>query len=101
MRPSRPKRPPSTSSNHTVVAIKEKPIRCLKVSIQAPGLGKKRMKAGTSATITKGSARPMPATPKNSSTPSGGKVKAKPMAEPSRGALQGVASSVVNTPVRK
>src|SRR5581483_5525651 len=73
----------------------------LNFSIQAPGFGRNFNHAGWQLRITYGNARPSPTTANISRINGGGCAKANPSAAPRNGAVQGVASTVASTPLKK
>ena len=75
-------------------------MNCLKVFIQAPGRGRKRVSAGAKDSTRIGKAMPKPSERNTSIATTQGWVRANPSAGPMNGAVQGVATMVANTPVK-
>jgi hypothetical protein len=73
----------------------------LRVSIHAPGRGKRDASPGTKPISRNGSASPSPSARNTSSASSGCAVKAKASADPMNGAVQGLATTTASTPVKK
>ena len=70
------------------------------MSIQAPGRGRARMRAGLNATTVKGAANPRPRARNTASAAGQVWVRAKPRAGPMNGAVQGAATTTARTPVK-
>ena len=73
----------------------------MRVSIQAPGRGSARRAGGHRVSTRKGSGEAEAEAAKTASATPALWVSAKPTAEPMNGAVQGVATSVASTPVKK
>src|SRR5690606_6985990 len=95
---STPPSPPITQASQAAVPSRAKPRKCLKCSIQAPGLGRRAASPGKSTRRQKGAASPSPNTKKTSAIVADEAAKAKPTAVPRSGAEQGVASTTASTP---
>ena len=74
-------------------------IALRKVSIHAPGFGKRLRSAGTQPSKRNGKARPKPSIANNSSAGIGGKSKAAPKAAAINGPEHGVATKAASKPV--
>ena len=74
---------------------------CLKISIQAPGLGNLVLNCGMKHSAKYGKASPKPKAKNINKAINGPCVKAYPIATPMKGAVQGVATNVARTPVKK
>ena len=72
-----------------------------KVSIQRPGFGSRRRRAGTKPSSRNGRARPSPSPAKTASAPIAGRTRAAPNAAPMNGPVQGVATKAASAPVKK
>ena len=83
---------------NTTVPSRMKPVICLKVSIQAPGFGRKRSNSGNTPINTYGLAMPRPSVPNTMSVVVIDCVTAQAMALAMNGPVQGVASTVVIAP---
>ena len=75
-------------------------MTCLNVSIHSPGLGKKRSSSGYTPTSTYGLAMPTPRLAKTASVIVIGWSTAQATAVAMNGAVHGVASTVVTTPLK-
>src|SRR5665213_3820208 len=73
---------------------------CLKVSIQRPGLGRTFSVCGKADNSRYGAERPNATKLKTMEDWTAGKVSADPSAGARKGALQGAATTVANTPVK-
>ena len=73
----------------------------MKTPIQDPGRGSNRAMAGTRLASASGAANPTPSAIKIANASGAGAISAKPSAAPMNGAVQGVATTVANTPVAK
>ena len=73
---STPRWRPSTQASQIAVRYIGKASTCLKVSIQAPGFGRRLASAGTKPITRKGSARPRPRARNTSSAAAAGAVNA-------------------------
>ena len=83
------------------VAKKMTAVSCLKISIHAPGRGRMRVHAGWKLRRRYGAASPRASAVKTAKVMAAGCARAKPMAAPMSGAVQGVATTVARTPVKK
>src|SRR5215472_14842081 len=73
-------------------------MNCFTCTIQGPGLGKKRSHAGCALKSTYGALIPAATATNIARMIAADCAKAKPSAVPRNGAVQGVASTVANTP---
>src|SRR5262249_35307799 len=80
------------------VASNRKPMNCFTCSIQGPGLGRNRSHAGCALNSRYGARMPAATAMNIDKMIAGAWVNAKPSAVPRNGAVQGVASTVANTP---
>ena len=87
-----------TQPSHAAVANMGNERDCRKVSIQAPGLGRRARADGMTASSTYGVARPAPSMPKTSRASHVVAVTAKPSADPMKGAVQGEATTTASVP---
>ena len=71
------------------------------VTIHSPGRGSSRVARGMAASSRYGMARPMPTAVNTRTIMAAGWLSAKPTAVPRKGAEQGVAIRVANTPEKK
>ena len=76
-------------------------MNCLKVSIHSPGLGRKERRDGFILRIKYGKAKPSPRLKKIKIEFTLGCNKAKPIAEPIKGAVHGEATITAKIPVKK
>jgi hypothetical protein len=89
---------PSTHASHATVAKSGKASTCRKVSIHAPGFGKRRSHRGKSESSSTGSAMPTPSAANTASANPADWDTVKPTAAPMNGAVHGVATTVASTP---
>src|ERR1700685_1955224 len=90
----------STHSSHAADAYIGKAKTCFNVSIHAPGLGSARRSQGAKDNSRYGRGSPHPSGTKMHSPPSAECVRPAPTAAAMNGAVHGVATRVVSTPVK-
>ena len=90
-----------TSNSQRLVKSKERPKNFLNCSIHAPGLGNNLSNAGKMPTKRNGKLSPSPTDKKIRRVTGNEEVKAKVIATPKNGALQGVDKIVARTPETK
>jgi hypothetical protein len=98
IRAATPRWAPRTESKKSRVAISKKPMSCFTRTIHGPGLGKNLSQAGCALKKKYGALIPRAIAPNINRITVADWVKAKPSAVPRNGAVQGVASTVANTP---
>ncbi len=91
----------NTQSSQAAVPYIGKASRCFSVSIQAPGLGNSRIRAGMKVTATNGAAKPRPRAVNIKRAAGALWVRAKPSAVAMNGAVQGAATTTASMPVKK
>src|SRR5258708_25109400 len=89
-----------TQTSHAADAYMGNANTCFSVSIQAPGFGSTRRVHGANDSSRYGSDRPTPKPAKITRATTGDCVSAAPTAAAMNGAVQGVATNVVSTPVK-
>ena len=87
--------------NHTEVAKSKNAISFLKVNNQLPGLGINKIILGKKPNRINGKDKPNPIVKRIEKISIAPPERAKPIAVPTRGAVQGVAKKVKNIPVKK
>ena len=96
--PSAPRCAPRMLKIHTNVASSGKAMKCLSLSIQAPGFGKYRSQPGFAESRRYGLPIPAAMAANIPMMTNADWLNAKPKAVPRKGAVQGVASKVAKTP---
>src|SRR5438477_7577404 len=90
----------STQTSQAAAAYMGKARNCLKVSIQAPGLGMKANKRGQKPSSRNGKAKPNPSAINTARADSALWVKAKPNAAAMNAAVQGAATATARPPAK-